>query len=132
MLYHLDLLELEKSQHFAEEAMRVAERLDDAARLVGAHLALGVTPFFQGKLEPALAQISAGLRDVRPEHAVPGLAGFSSRRAMPVLPGAHLLDARLPGPVRGRSIRRLPFARVDGRSTSLAKARRDWPKLLKG
>jgi hypothetical protein len=35
MLYHLNLLELEKSPHFAEEAMRVAERLDDAARLVG-------------------------------------------------------------------------------------------------
>jgi hypothetical protein len=26
MLYHLNLLELEKSQHFAEEAIHVAER----------------------------------------------------------------------------------------------------------
>jgi predicted ATPase len=34
-LYHLNLLEMEKAQHFAEEALRVAERLDDAARLVG-------------------------------------------------------------------------------------------------
>ena len=40
-LYHLALLEMEKSQHFAEQALRVAERLDDAARLVGAHTTLG-------------------------------------------------------------------------------------------
>jgi hypothetical protein len=37
--HHLNLLEIEKAQHFAEEALRVAERLDDAARLVGGHLA---------------------------------------------------------------------------------------------
>jgi hypothetical protein len=35
-----DLLEIQKSQHFAEEGLRVAERLEDAARLVGAHMAL--------------------------------------------------------------------------------------------
>ena len=43
MLYHVNRAEMDKSQHFAEEAMRVAERLDDAARLVGARMALGVT-----------------------------------------------------------------------------------------
>jgi tetratricopeptide (TPR) repeat protein len=59
-LYHLNLLEMEKAQHFAEEALRVAERLGDAARLVGAHMALGQTLFFQGKLEPALAHFRRG------------------------------------------------------------------------
>jgi predicted ATPase len=54
--HHLNLLEMAKSQHVAEEAMRVAERLDDAAHFVGAHMALGTVLFFQGKLEPALAQ----------------------------------------------------------------------------
>jgi hypothetical protein len=46
---------MEKAQHFAEEALRVAERLDDAARLVGAHMALGSPLFWQGKFVPALA-----------------------------------------------------------------------------
>ena len=55
-IHHTNLLELEKAQHFAEEAMRVAERLGDAARLVGAHQALGASLLWQGKLEPALAQ----------------------------------------------------------------------------
>ena len=41
--------------------------------------------------------VSAGLRAVRSEHAVPGLAGFSPWRALPVLPDAHFVDARLPG-----------------------------------
>ena len=54
-LQHQNLLEMEKAQHFAEEALHVAERLDDAARLVGAHIALGTVLFNQGKLEPALA-----------------------------------------------------------------------------
>ncbi len=99
MLHHLNLLEMEKAQHFAEEGLRVAERLGDAARLVWAHLALGVTLFFQGKLEPALAHFRQGLRDVRSEHAVPGLAGHPPRRALPVLPDADFLDARLPGSV---------------------------------
>jgi tetratricopeptide (TPR) repeat protein len=59
-LYHQNLLEMEKTQHFAEEALRVAERLDDAARLVGAHMALGQTLIVQGKLEPALAHFRRG------------------------------------------------------------------------
>ena len=88
-LHHQNLLEMEKAQHFAEEALRVAERLDDAARLVGAHMALGAALFCQGKLEPALAQFRRGFEHVRSEHAVPGLAGFPPRRAMPVLPGAR-------------------------------------------
>jgi class 3 adenylate cyclase/tetratricopeptide (TPR) repeat protein len=53
-LHHQGLLEMEKALHFAEEALRVAERLGDAARLVGAHMALGVVLFFQGKLDPSL------------------------------------------------------------------------------
>jgi len=59
-LYHQNLLEMEKAQHFAEEALRVAERLDDAARLVGAHTTLGQTLLTQGKLEPALAHFRRG------------------------------------------------------------------------
>jgi hypothetical protein len=55
-LHHLHLLEMEKAQHFAEEGLRVAERLADAARLLWARVALGNPLFFQGKLEPALAQ----------------------------------------------------------------------------
>jgi class 3 adenylate cyclase/predicted ATPase len=58
---YLNLLDMEKSQHFAEEASRVAERLGDAPGLVGAHMALGQTLFFQGKLEPALARFRRGL-----------------------------------------------------------------------
>ncbi len=60
MLHHLGHAGMEKSQHFAEEALRVAQRLDDAARLVGAHMAVGVTLYCQGKLEPALAQFRRG------------------------------------------------------------------------
>ena len=60
MLHHLNLLETEKAQHFAEQALRVAERLGDAARLVGGQMALGVTLYFQGKLEPALAHFRRG------------------------------------------------------------------------
>jgi ATP/maltotriose-dependent transcriptional regulator MalT len=51
---------MEKSQHFAEEALRVAERLDDAACLVGARMTLGVLLYYQGKLEPAVAQFRQG------------------------------------------------------------------------
>ena len=54
-VYHLNLLEMEKSQHFAEEALLVAERLGDAARLVGGHMTVRTVLFFQGKLEAALA-----------------------------------------------------------------------------
>jgi class 3 adenylate cyclase/predicted ATPase len=66
MLHHLGHAEMEKSQHFAEEALRVAERLDDAARLVGAHMAVGVTLYCQGKLEPALAQFRRGFEMFHP------------------------------------------------------------------
>ena len=65
------LIEMEKSQHFAEEAMRVAERLDDAARLVGAHVALGVTLFWQGRLEPALAHFRRGFEMFDPNMQFP-------------------------------------------------------------
>jgi predicted ATPase len=99
MLYHQSLLEMEKTQHFAEEALRVAEWLDDTARLVGAHMALGVTQLFQGEIEPALAHFRRGFQLFDPNIAVPGLAGFPPRRAMPVLADAHFLDARLPGSV---------------------------------
>jgi predicted ATPase len=47
-LHHVALLEMEKAQHFADEAMRVAERLDDAPRLVGAHVAFGLTLLCRG------------------------------------------------------------------------------------
>jgi hypothetical protein len=42
---------MDKAQHFAEGVMRVAERLDDAARLFGGHWALGGSHLLQGKLE---------------------------------------------------------------------------------
>jgi predicted ATPase len=59
-VHHFFLLDIEKAQHFAEEGLRVAERLGDAARLVWAHLALGNPLFFQGKLEPALVHFRRG------------------------------------------------------------------------
>ncbi len=68
---------MEKAQHFAEEALRVAERLDDAARLVGAHITLGVTLFYQGKLEPALA------------HFLRGFEMFDPNMQFPDWPGSH-------------------------------------------
>ena len=98
-LHHVNLLEMEKAQHFAEEALRVAERLDDAARLVGAHYALGRAVYSPGETRAGARAISAWLRTVRSEHAVPGLAGCPPRRAMPVLLDADFLDARLPGSV---------------------------------
>jgi tetratricopeptide (TPR) repeat protein len=76
-LYHINLLEMERAQHFAEEALRVAERLDDAARLVGAHMALGHTLFVQGKLTPALA------------HFRQGFELFDPNMQFPDWPGAH-------------------------------------------
>jgi predicted ATPase/class 3 adenylate cyclase len=60
-LHHTNLLEMEKAWNFAEEALRVAERLNDAARLVGAHMGLGLTLLWQGKLEPALAHLRRGV-----------------------------------------------------------------------
>jgi len=59
-LHHLNLLEMEKAQHFAEEALRVAERLGDAPVLVGAHLTLGTSLYQQGKIELALAHFRRG------------------------------------------------------------------------
>jgi len=74
-LYHLHLLEMEKAQHFAEEGLRVAERLDDAARLVGAHTTLGGVPYFQGKLDPALAQFRRGFELFDPNMQFPDWPG---------------------------------------------------------
>jgi adenylate cyclase len=74
-LHHQNLLEMEKARHFAEEAMRVAERLDDAARLVGAHGALGNVLFSQGKLEPALAHSRRGFEMFDPDMQLPDWPG---------------------------------------------------------
>ena len=74
-LHHLNVLEVEKAQHFAEEGLHVAERLDDAARLVGAHLALGVVLYNQGKLEPALAQFRRGFELFDPNMQFPDWPG---------------------------------------------------------
>jgi predicted ATPase len=68
---------MEKAQHFAEEALHVAERLDDAARLVGGHMAVGVTLYNRGKLEPALA------------HFRRVLAMFDPNMQFPDWPGSH-------------------------------------------
>ena len=75
MVYHLNLHEMEKAQHFAEEGLRVAERLDDATRLVAAHTTLGHTLFFQGKLEPALAHIRRGFEIFVPNMQFPDWPG---------------------------------------------------------
>jgi class 3 adenylate cyclase/tetratricopeptide (TPR) repeat protein len=74
-LYHLNRAEMDKSQHFAEEALRVAERHSDAARLVGAHMALGVLLYYQGKLEPALVQFRRGLELFVPNMQFPDWPG---------------------------------------------------------
>jgi class 3 adenylate cyclase/tetratricopeptide (TPR) repeat protein len=74
-LYHGNLLEMERSQHVAEEAMRVAERLGDAARLVGAHAAVGSALYWQGKLEPALAQFRRGFELFDPDMQFPDWPG---------------------------------------------------------
>jgi predicted ATPase len=68
---------MEKSQHFAEQALRVAERLDDAARLVGGHSTVAVALYHQGKLEPALA------------HLRRGFAMFDPKMQFRDWPGAH-------------------------------------------
>jgi tetratricopeptide (TPR) repeat protein len=73
--HHLNLREIEKAQHFAEEALRVAERLDDAARLVGGHMVLGVVLFYQGKLEPALAHFRRGFEIFDPNMQFPDWPG---------------------------------------------------------
>jgi predicted ATPase len=75
MLYHQGLLEMEKAQHFAEEALHVAERLGDAARLVGGHMALGVSLFWQGELEPVLAHFRRGFEIFVPDMQFPDWPG---------------------------------------------------------
>jgi tetratricopeptide (TPR) repeat protein len=55
--------------------LRVAERLGDAARLVGAHTALGHVLFNQGKLEPALAHFRRGFEMFDPDMQFPDWPG---------------------------------------------------------
>ena len=74
-LHHQSLLEMEKSQHFAEKGLRVAERLGDAARLVGAHVSLGGTLYWQGKLEPALAHFRQSSEMFDPHMQFPDFPG---------------------------------------------------------
>jgi len=74
-LYHINLLEMEKAQHFAEEALHVAEQLGDAAHLVGAHVSVGVTLYHQGKLEPALAHFRRGFEMFDPNMHFPDWPG---------------------------------------------------------
>jgi tetratricopeptide (TPR) repeat protein len=74
-LHHQALLEMEKAWHFAEEALRVAERLDDAARLVGGHITVGGVLFFQGKLKPALAHLRRGFEMFDPNMQFPDWPG---------------------------------------------------------
>lgn len=74
-LHHQGILELAKAQHFAEEALRIAERLDDAARIVGGHMAVGVTLYFQGKLEPALRHFQRGREMFNPNMRFPNWPG---------------------------------------------------------
>ena len=98
-LHHVNLLEMQQAQYFAEEAMRVADRLEDAARLVGAHLALGATLFLQGKLEPALAQFRRGYELFDPNMQFPDWPGSHPGVQCQLYPCADFLDARLPGSV---------------------------------
>jgi tetratricopeptide (TPR) repeat protein len=74
-LHHQALHEMEKAQHFAEEALRVAERLGDAARLVGGQMQLGVMLYFQGKLEPALAHFRRSFEMFDPTMQFPDWPG---------------------------------------------------------
>ena len=53
----------------------MAERLDDAARLVGGHMALGVALFWQGKLEPALGHYRQGFELFDPNMQFPDWPG---------------------------------------------------------
>jgi predicted ATPase/DNA-binding winged helix-turn-helix (wHTH) protein len=74
-LYHVNLLKIEEAQHFAEEALRMAERLNDPARLVGGHMALGATLYWQGKLQPALAHFQRGFELFDPDMQFPDWPG---------------------------------------------------------
>jgi predicted ATPase len=73
--HHANRLELEKAQHFAEEAMRVARRLGDAARLVGAHMTVGATLYHQGKFEPAVPRFRQGFELFEPNMQFPDWPG---------------------------------------------------------
>ena len=53
----------------------MAERLGDAARLVGGQMAVGVTLFFHGKLEPALAYFRRGFEMFDPNMQFPDWPG---------------------------------------------------------
>jgi tetratricopeptide (TPR) repeat protein len=55
--------------------MRPDVRLDDAARLVGAHQALGTALYWQGKLEPALAHYRQGFELFDPDMQFPDWPG---------------------------------------------------------
>jgi tetratricopeptide (TPR) repeat protein len=74
-LQYLNLLEMEKALHFAEEALRVAERLEDPARLVGAYTTLGVVLFWQAKLKPALTHFRRGFEMFDPNMQFPDWPG---------------------------------------------------------
>jgi tetratricopeptide (TPR) repeat protein len=74
-LHHQNLLEMEKAQYFAEEALHVVERLGDAVRLVGGHMSLASTLFVQGKLEPALAHFRQGFELFDPNMQFPDWPG---------------------------------------------------------
>ena len=76
MLYHLATEELVKSQFFAEQALRAAERLEDASRLVGGHMALGSVLYSQGKLEQAPLHFQLALEKFDPrEFNLPDWSG---------------------------------------------------------
>jgi hypothetical protein len=66
---------MEKAQHFAEEALRVAERLGDTPRLVGGHYTVASALFWQGKLELALAQFRSGFEMFDPRMLFPDWPG---------------------------------------------------------
>jgi len=53
----------------------VAERLDDGAYRVGAHVALGAVLFYQGKPEPALVYFRRGLEMFDPNMQFPDWPG---------------------------------------------------------
>ena len=77
-LAHLNFLDMEKAQHFAQEYTRVAEGLDSAARLV-APIALAATLFWQGKLEPAFAQYQRASELFDPNIQFPDYPGAHPR-----------------------------------------------------
>ncbi len=59
-VYHLSRLEMEKSQHFAEEVLRLAERHGDAAQTGRGPYGGRPCCFLWGKLEAALSQCRRG------------------------------------------------------------------------